>query len=603
MITKMKKLTFLVYHKEYDSFLKSLRDLGIVHVQEFERGVVDDSDMQAQLLKAKQVSDAIKRLARLDIEKNANSGDVDGDGESILLHLEELERKAQSLKQSISSVDKTIESLTPWGNFTKNDIQRLNDLNLDVNFYMCNESSFDEAWIGDYNATIIQKDGSRLYFITLTEKGVQFFINAESVRLPEVSLVDAVGQLEKLNAELDGVENEIKLLASNKLDSLEAYLLDLEANIEFDKVLLNTKTTVENKLMVLQGWIPANETVEISEKLDQTAIYYEISDPTPDDCVPIKFANKGFFSWFEPIGKLYMLPKYNEIDLTPYFAPFFMVFFGLCLGDSGYGAFLFIAATLYKMFAKSIKPAMKGALSLVQVLGVSALFCGLLTGGFFGVNLYDIDIPFVQKLKSLVFLDNDKMFNLALILGVIQILFGMLLKIANQVIQFGFKYAVATIGWFVLLVYTFLLAAFPVLGALGSTPHLIVCGISAAMIFLYNSPDKNIFINIGLGLWDTYNMATGLLGDILSYVRLFALGLSGSILASVFNTLAADMSPDNIVFGPIVMVLIFVIGHAINIFMNVLGAMVHPMRLTFVEFFKSAGYEGGGQEYKPFRNK
>ena len=121
------------------------------------------------------------------------------------------------------------------------------------------------------------------------------------------------------------------------------------------------------------------------------------------------------------------------------------------------------------------------------------------------------------------------------------------------------------------------------------------------MAYLYNSPDKNIFVNIGLGLWDSYNMATGLLGDILSYVRLFALGLSGGILASVFNSLAVGMSPDNVIAGPIVMVLIFVIGHAINIFMNVLGAMVHPMRLTFVEFYKNAGFESTQREFSPLR--
>ena len=101
---------------------------------------------------------------------------------------------------------------------------------------------------------------------------------------------------------------------------------------------------------------------------------------------------------------------------------------------------------------------------------------------------------------------------------------------------------------------------------LGGTVHLCILGVAAAMIFLYNSPGKNIFLNIGLGLWDSYNMATGLLGDVLSYVRLFALGLSGGILAGVFNSLAVGMSPDNVIAGPIVMVLIFVIGHAINIF-------------------------------------
>jgi len=103
-------------------------------------------------------------------------------------------------------------------------------------------------------------------------------------------------------------------------------------------------------------------------------------------------------------------------------------------------------------------------------------------------------------------------------------------------------------------------------------------------------------------LWDTYNMATGLLGDVLSYVRLFALGLSGGILASVFNSLAAGMSPDNAIVKPIVFLLIFLIGHAINIFMTVLGAIVHPVRLTFVEFYKNAEFEGGGKKYNPFNN-
>ena len=199
-------------------------------------------------------------------------------------------------------------------------------------------------------------------------------------------------------------------------------------------------------------------------------------------------------------------------------------------------------------------------------------------------------------------LDNQQMFNLSLILGAIQIIFGMTLKAVNQAIQFGFKYAISTIGWLLVLVSTAVAFAAPSVMAMGDTLHLAILAVGGLMVYLFNSPGKNIFLNIGLGLWDTYNMATGLLGDILSYVRLFALGLSGGILAGVFNSLAVGMSPDNVIAGPIVMVLIFVIGHSINIFMNVLGAMVHPMRLTFVEFFKNSGYDGGGKEYKPFKN-
>ena len=152
--------------------------------------------------------------------------------------------------------------------------------------------------------------------------------------------------------------------------------------------------------------------------------------------------------------------------------------------------------------------------------------------------------------------------------------------------------------WFLISIIVSMLM--PSVLPLFGTIHLILLIPAVLLIFFYNSPDKNLFVNMGLALWDTYNMATGLLGDVLSYVRLFALGLSGGILASVFNSLASGMSPDNAIGKPIVYVLIFVIGHAINIFMNTLGAIVHPVRLTFVEFYQNADFEGGGKKYNPF---
>jgi len=126
---------------------------------------------------------------------------------------------------------------------------------------------------------------------------------------------------------------------------------------------------------------------------------------------------------------------------------------------------------------------------------------------------------------------------------------------------------------------------------------LIVAGI---LILVLNHPKRNVFMNIGAGLWDVYSMATGLLGDILSYIRLFALGISSAILGLVFNNMAMNMKPDHIIFGPLVMIIILIIGHSITIFMSALGAFVHPIRLTFVEFYKNAGFTGGGKAYKPF---
>lgn len=603
MITKMKKLTFLVYHKEYEAFLNGVRDLGVVHVAEKQQGVADNTELQESIRLSARLQATEKMLQALKPAKStvAEVPASSARGLEVLDEVDVLQTEKNKLQQQLQAYLKEKVALEPWGDFDPENLARLHESGLTVGFYSCSEGNYDTAWEEMYNAMVINRVSSRVYFITVTKNAEEVDLDVEQAKLPPYSLERVQTLCDETEQALTDNEEKLKILAEKELPSLRAALKEVNSEMEFSKVMLNTESTTGEKLMLLQGWAPASKIKDISEWLDAQHVYYEVTSPVPGDNVPIQLNNKGFFAWFEPICKLYMLPKYNELDLTPFFAPFFMVFFGLCLGDSGYGLFLFLGATLYRVFAKNISATMKPILSLIQVLAASTFFCGLLTGTFFGANIYDIKLPFFQKMKDALFMDNNDMFQLALILGAVQILFGMVLKAVNQGIQFGFKYAVATIGWIILLISCGIGALLPEVMPLGGTVHLCILGVAAAMIFLFNSPGKNIFLNIGLGFWDSYNMATGLLGDVLSYVRLFALGLSGGILAGVFNSLAVGMSPDNIIAGPIVMVLIFVAGHSINIFMNVLGAMVHPMRLTFVEFFKNSGYEGGGKEYKPFK--
>ena len=603
MITKMKKLTFLVYHKEYDAFLNNLRDLGVVHIAEKQQGMADNSALQEKIRLSARLSATIKLLQNIKTEEKVtdDSETVSASrGMQILDEVDELLNHKSSLQQQILAYEKELAVLEPWGDFSPESIAKLRDSGYDIGFYISTEANFNEDWIEAYNAMVINRVASKVYFITFTKTNQEIDLDVERIKLPDRSY----GQTQELilnnKEELLRQEETLHNIARKDIPSLLAARKELNGEIEFDQVVLNTEPAAGEKLMLLQGWLPASEEDPIVAYLNSQSVYYDIKKPAPEDNVPIQLNNKGLFAWFEPICKLYMLPKYNELDLTPFFAPFFMLFFGLCLGDSGYGLFLLLGVTLYRLLAKNIGKTMKPILSLVQLLAASTFFCGMLTGTFFGANFYDLDWPFIQRMKHAIAMDNNDMFQLSLLLGVIQILFGMILKAVNQAIQFGFKYAVGTIGWIILLVSVGLAAVLPVVFPMGGTAHHVILAIAGAMILFYNSPDKNIFINFGLGLWDSYNMVTGLLGDILSYVRLFALGLSGGILASVFNSLAVGMSPDNVIAGPIVMVLIFVIGHSINIFMNVLGAMVHPMRLTFVEFFKNSGYEGGGKEYKPF---
>ncbi|CAK7046121.1 V-type ATP synthase subunit I [Petrimonas sulfuriphila] len=604
MVAKMKKFTFLAFYRDYDAFLHDLRDLGLIHVAASDRPVEDNEQLDEFLVKLKQLREAQKILNRQIDKKSAaplNEPDIER-GKTIPREIELIQNATASLNQQLQVSIKERELLRPWGNFDPENIERLRKAGYLLDFFIVPDNQYNPEWETTYDAVVVKRETSRTYFVTLTQnEKVADELNLESVKIPGISLTQLDGLIASLREKIQVQDQKLKALAA-ELPSLKAAIGDIEQRMNYTRVHQSGTSLADDKLMLLQGWAPADNQREISDYLELKAVYFDVADPTPDDEVPIKFKNNKFARLFEPIAELYMLPKYNEIDLTPYFAPFYMVFFGLSLGDVGYGLFLFTAATLAKILQKSkLSTSMKAILSLVQVLGASTMVTGLLTGGFFGFALYDLDWPIVQALKEKAFFDNNRMFMLSLVLGVVQVLFGMCMKVFNRIKQQGFKYSLSTVGWIVLLVSFIVAALLPNALPMFGTVHLIVLIPAALLIYFYNSPDKNPFLNLGIGLWDTYNMATGLLGDVLSYVRLFALGLSGGILASVFNSLAAGMSPDNAIAKPIVYVLIFLIGHAINIFMNTLGAIVHPVRLTFVEFYKNSEFEGGGKKYSPFR--
>lgn len=597
MITRMKKLTFLVFYKEYQEFLERLGELGVLHVVEKQQGALDNEEVQEQMRLLSRYAAIIESLEKVADKKSEASGSsVSVDCKELMDRYDQLlaDKTVNEQRQQVLAKDE--QALAPWGDFAPESVDRLVKAGYDINFFACATRLYKEEWESEYHAIVINRDKSKVYFITVTAPGTEISIEAELCHLPQTSLGAVDAEMQALKSGLVACDEKIKAFANAHVEQFKAAHEALQTEINFSKVALSADSVVEDKLMLLQGWAPEKSVPQLREYLDKTGHYYQVDDPTPEDDIPIQLSNNKFFRLFEPLTKLYMLPKYGELDLTMFFAPFFMLFFGLCLGDMGYGLLIMLALPIFTKLFQLINPEFKS--TLVFLFGLSTVVCGTLTGTAFGFSLYDIDLPFFQKMKDLLFQDNQAMFYLSLIIGCVQILFGMILKAVNLAIQLGFKYAVSTIGWILMLVGV---AVGVLTGATGSVWFMVVMIVAGCMVLLYNSPGKNIFLNIGLGLWDAYNMVTGLLGDVLSYVRLFALGLSGGILASVFNSLAVGMSPDIPVVGFLVTALIFVIGHGLNIFMNILGSMVHPMRLTFVEFFKNSGYEGGGQAYKPFK--
>ena len=594
MITRMKKLTFLVFYKEYQEFLERMGELGVLHVVQKQQGALDNAEVQEQMRLLSRYASAIEALEKVATAPSESTENAECLG--LLAQYDALLSDKAATEARIQVLAKDEQMLTPWGNFEPASVERLIKAGYDINFFACATRLYKEEWESEYNAITIRADKSKVYFITVTAPGTEISIEAELCRLPQVSLESLVLEIESLKSKVVDLDKQITAFADAHLAQFKAAHEALQSDISFAKVALSADSVADNKLMLLQGWAPEKSLGTVREYLDKTGHYYQVDDPTAEDDIPIQLSNNKFFRLFEPLTKLYMLPKYGELDLTMFFAPFFMLFFGLCLGDMGYGLLIMLALPVFTKLFQLINPEFKS--TLVFLFGLSTVLAGSLTGTAFGFSLYDFDVPFLQKMKDVLYQDNQAMFYLSLIIGCVQILFGMVLKAVNLAIQLGFKYAVSTIGWILLLVG---IAVGVLTGSMGTTWFMVLMIVAGCMIMLYNSPGKNIFLNIGLGLWDAYNMVTGLLGDVLSYVRLFALGLSGGILASVFNSLAVGMSPDVPVVGFLVTALIFLAGHGLNIFMNILGSMVHPMRLTFVEFFKNSGYEGGGQEYKPFK--
>lgn len=630
MIVPMRKLSLLIFYKDYQNFLEELRDKGVVHIHENKKRSAEDEELKQKFVIVKRIGEMIKRLDKripesgetfTDLlerwskaiepnEKMAVYQQIFYSGEKLtdtsevteldlLVFLEDQFKRMEHIDQQIVSLQKDGMIYTPWGDLPQERMRGLQDAGWDLRFFTVPDRKYLPEWEDKYNAFIVNQDKGQKYFVTVLPKGEQERPEADIVQFPQMSAQEIRERIGQLEAEKDMVSESLGKVAAFSIEYLKNLRIQVCEDADWLKINDATQPLLEDKVMALEGWVPEKIAADTDKWLADKGVVYELSEPRHEDNPPILLKNNKFARLFEFIGELYSLPNYREIDLTPFFAPFFVLFFGFCLGDAGYGLLLLIGITLYKFKAK---PAIKPILSLAQWLGLSTVIMGIVSGTFFGIQLLEVQVPWVVKMRTFM-LDSQQLFNLALIIGGVQIIFGMFLKVANQWRQYGFSAALSTIGWLVLILGG---GACYVLSAQGynvTIPLYVVAIVAGLLIFVFNNLHRNVFINVGAGLWDSYNMVTGLLGDTLSYIRLFALGISSAVLGLVFNDLAVNMSPDVVGLKQLIMLIILLFGHSVNLFMAGLGSFVHPMRLTFVEFYKNAGFEGGGKKYQPFKKR
>lgn len=614
MITKMNKLTLLVYHKEYIDFLQRLREVGVVHIIERNSGVAEDPEVEKQMALAARYMRTIKRLERYSVENVLPANNI-ATAISFVERYETLQAELEQYKGVLQTVEKDIALVEPWGNFDFTTIEKLEKAGYEINFFISPAKSFNQEWVEQLNAIIVAEQASRLYFVTVTPKEVTVDIDAETAKLPESSLASLMGEKKRIEERLESLEKELKELAAAELNTMRAAHEALIHELEFMKVALDGEKVSGDKLVLLEGWVPDENLAVLKEMLDASGVFYDVRPVRSDDKAPVKLKNNAFTRMYEVLTKMYGMPSGTDFDPTPIVAPFFSLFFAFCMGDAGYGLILILLGFLLK---KKMGKNMAGMMNLVITLGIFTTVIGAVLGTFFGMSLLsDFELP--EKIRQFIIAGNielfgstyDKQMILALGIGVVHISLAMTVKAINSTVFYGFKESLSAWGWWLVIVGGVVLGALTFLSVIPaeiSKWALIAIGSLGALgIYVLNNLRRNIFANIGAGLWDTYNMASGLLGDVLSYIRLFALGLAGGMLGQTFNSLAMMLVDGKEGIGAVIgwvgFGLIIVLGHTLNIAMSCLSAFVHPLRLTFVEYFKNAGYEGKGVEYKPFKNK
>ena len=573
MIGKMTKYAFILLSGDKEAFISRLQEIGLVDITRSEKPV--DERSAALLQRAESHRQVIAHAEA---------------------HLADIGRE-------IAALEKEADALRPWGAFNPSDTERLEQAGYKLHFYAVPAKKFRAEWPEQYPIQVIAEK-PKVHFVAVLPAGADNPLPVPEIPAPLRSYADAeadAGRLrETLKEETAKVEalrartEEFEADTRRDIAALDAYLATVAAN-----------PAAEDTIVTYTGYALSENDAVLKEKLDTLDAYWYAEPAKVEDAPPISLKNNKFVRMFEVLTDMYGRPAYDGFDPTPFLSIFFLLFFALCMGDAGYGIILVILGILLRK-AKGLKD----MAPLVITLGIGTVVVGFFLHTFFSMNI--AEWPLFAPVKGIFLPDKiagyDGAMILALVIGVLHVCLALIIKTVQATRNHGFLHSLGTWGWSLFILGGVVVGAFALAGVIDAAlTKWILIGlgsVSALGIFLFNTPGRNPLINIGSGLWDTYNTATGLLSDVLSYLRLYALGLAGAMLGYAFNDLGKMILGDGTGVGSwIFFILILILGHTLNIAMCVLGAFVHPLRLNFMEFFKNSGYEGTGRNFRPLTNK
>ncbi|MBP3550582.1 MAG: V-type ATP synthase subunit I [Alistipes sp.] len=608
----MMKYNIALFSAERERFIERLRELGMVDIT---TSGWEPTEADRELVTA--IESRTKALAAL--EQFANSEEYLAGGArlekgDVFEAYQSAQNTIAAAKSENTRLQKMLDEWIAWGDFDCSTLAKLAESGVVLRYFTAQRATFEkssEEWGANLNIAVVGEDDSTVRFVVIGNGSEEIAIDAQEQKAPTMNNSELKAQIEQNEATIKA-QNGVLSAVSDARAEIEAELAALKCQMQDVRIEATADKAAEGLLLVMEGWAEKATSEQVDAVLNEYPnVVYIKENPTEEDETPVKLKNNRFARLFELIGGLYALPKYGTLDMTPFFAPFYMLFFAICLNDAGYGAIILLLGILMRFL---MGEKMRKMSYLTMICGGATTLFGLATGSLFGMSI-----------PTALFDFQAEFFSWALALGVFQILFGMLLNIIFKASHFGIKSTFSTLGWFIVLVSGCLAGGLQLLNenwvipgfTTSSIAFYVAMGVGLFMMLFLNDlsrkPIEYILLygflkNFASGLWDTYNNITGLLSDVLSYIRLFAIGLSGGVLAQVFNSLAMgltglDAGIEQFGVGTVFQILgataILLVGHAINLFMSTISSFVHPMRLTFVEFYKNAGFEMTTRAFEP----
>ncbi len=638
-IVKMSRFTLLAFESQKEALLDSLHrfeNVQFINLQESAEEHLqllkkDSENEKVSYLEGEQAK--VKFALELLLKHTEKQGMIKSlvKGKTILNYeqLETLAKKSNysenykrlkekdnaliEIKNEKSKIDSQIEELTPWISLDC-EFQDLKSLNSSIFVMGSLPKAFKDAFREKFESEIpysylevVSEGKDEINIIALVhndyeEKAKEILkihnFNAINVIYdgnPSQVIKECKKRLEEILAEVESINVEIKQECEHLEDFkiVYEYLSNKQIKASACENFLKTESVV-----AIEGWVPTELSKELEalvKTITKDNFYLELEEAAKEnDEVPIILKNNSLVGAFEPVTSMYSLPKYSEIDPTPLFTPFYMVFFGMIVADIGYGIVMFIAAALaLKKF--NLEEGQRKFAKFFFFLSIPSTIAGVIYGSFFGDLI---------KFNSLIKPADDLMLILyiSMAMGVFQIYFGLGIKgyiLIRDGKPMDAVYDVLT--WYLSLTGAFLFiggAALKLSPALiGSGKWIMIVGM-VGLVLTQGRESKSLGGKLGGGVYGLYGI-TSYIGDLVSYSRLMALGLAGGFIATAFNTLIRMIpSPFNIILG----VFIFLGAQMFNLFLSALGAYVHSARLQYVEYF-SKFYEGGGKAFKAFKPK